>query len=163
MPRNEREALKDTVLPVGRGGKDDLYPVLVTKGTVVSYDLYTMHRRTNCYERPERWENDKLQPCWGYLPFDGGPRICAGQRYALTEAGYVVVRLVQDFRVLAKQDAGSRQKLMTLTLSSAMGRRCALLPHKRLIEAVIVVLKSFFFEYATISLYYFVLIRTTKL
>ena len=28
------------------------------------------------------------------------PRICVGQRYALTEAGYVVVRMAQEFRIL---------------------------------------------------------------
>lgn len=34
---------------------------------------------------------------WHYLAFSGGPRICLGQQYALTEAGYVTVRLCQEF------------------------------------------------------------------
>jgi cytochrome P450 len=31
------------------------------------------------------------------LPFDGGPRICVGQRFVLTEAGYATFRLMQTF------------------------------------------------------------------
>jgi cytochrome P450 len=136
VPRNEREALKDTVLPVG-GGKDGLSPVFVPKGTIVAYNLYAMHRRMDFYGsdaedfRPERWENDKLRPRWGYLPFNGGPRICVGQRYALTEAGYVVVRMAQEFRILLSQDAGPWEESLTLTLSSRTGRRYVLLPRKR--------------------------------
>jgi cytochrome P450 len=131
VPRNEREALKDTVLPVG-GGKDGLSPVFVPKGTIVAYNLYAMHRRMDFYGpdaekfRPERWENDKLRPRWGYLPFNGGPRICVGQRYALTEAGYVVVRMAQEFRVLLSQDAGPWEELLTLTLSSRNGTKVCL-------------------------------------
>jgi len=44
---------------------------------------------------PERWEGRK--PGFEYLPFNGGPRICLGQQFALTEAGYIVVRLLQRF------------------------------------------------------------------
>jgi cytochrome P450 len=133
VPRNEREALQDTVLPVG-GGKDGLSPVFVPKGTVVSYNLYAMHRRTDFYGpdaevfRPERWEDDKLRPRWGYLPFNGGPRICVGQRYALTEAGYVVVRMAQEFRELTSQDAGLWEESLTLTLSSRNGTKVCLTP-----------------------------------
>ncbi|WYZ45797.1 hypothetical protein EsH8_IX_000022 [Colletotrichum jinshuiense] len=133
VPRNEREALRDTVLPVG-GGKDGLSPVFVPKGTVVCYNLYVMHRRTDFYGpdaeefRPERWEDQKLRPRWGYLPFNGGPRICVGQRYALTEAGYVLVRMVQEFRVLDSRDAGPWEESLTLTLCSRNGTKVSLIP-----------------------------------
>jgi cytochrome P450 len=45
--------------------------------------------------RPERWEGRKMD--WNYIPFSGGSRVCLGQQYALTEAGYVVVRMLQTF------------------------------------------------------------------
>ena len=35
---------------------------------------------------PERWEN-WTPKSWNYIPFNGGPRICIGQQFALTEMG----------------------------------------------------------------------------
>ena len=61
-----------------------------------------MHRRKDLYGpdaeeyHPERWEN--MRPGWEFLPFNGGPRICLGQQLALAEAGYVTVRLMQQFK-----------------------------------------------------------------
>jgi cytochrome P450 len=78
--------------------------------------------------RPERWENDKLRPRWGYLPFNGGPRIFVGQRYALTEARYVVVCMAQEFQILLSQDAGPWEESLTLTLSSRNRTKVCLTP-----------------------------------
>ncbi|KAE8380336.1 cytochrome P450 [Aspergillus bertholletiae] len=133
VPRNQREAIRDTVLPLG-GGEDGLSPVFVPKGTLVSYNIYAMHRRTDFYGsdaekfRPERWEEGKLQPRWEYLPFNGGPRICLGQRYALTEASYVLVRMVQEFRMLESRDPGPWEESLALTLCSRNGARVGLIP-----------------------------------
>ncbi|KAH1662632.1 hypothetical protein KXX46_006230 [Aspergillus fumigatus] len=131
VPRNERQAVRDTVLPLG-GGSDGLSPVFVPKGTIVSYNVYVMHRRPGLYGpdaeefRPERWEDGKLQPRWGYLPFNGGPRICIGQRYALTEVSYVLVRMAQEFRVLESRDPGPWEESLALTLCSRNGTRVCL-------------------------------------
>ncbi|EAW15604.1 cytochrome P450 [Aspergillus fischeri NRRL 181] len=133
VPRNERQAVRDTVLPLG-GGSDGLSPVFVPKGTIVSYNLYAMHRRPDFYGpdaeefRPERWEDGRLQPRWGYLPFNGGPRICIGQRYALTEVSYVLIRMVQEFRVLESRDPGPWEESLALTLCSRNGTRVCLIP-----------------------------------
>lgn len=84
VPGNTREAACDTVLPRG-GGKDGKEPIFVKKGTPVLYNVYTMHRRKDLYGedadvcRPERWEG--LRPGWGFLPFNGGPRICLGREF----------------------------------------------------------------------------------
>ncbi|KAJ5761620.1 hypothetical protein N7533_003659 [Penicillium manginii] len=131
VPRNNREAIRNTVLPLG-GGQDGLSPVFVPKGTFVSYNVYAMHRRTDIYGpdaevfRPERWEDGKLQPRWGYLPFNGGPRICIGQRYALTEVGYVLVRMAQKFRVLESRDPGPWEESRGLTVTSKNGTKVGL-------------------------------------
>lgn len=82
VPGNNRVAIRDTVIPVG-GGPDEKSPIMVPKGTAVSYSVWSMHRRKDFFGedseefRPERWE--KLRPGWEYLPFNGGPRICIGK------------------------------------------------------------------------------------
>jgi cytochrome P450 len=89
VPVNSRTATRTTILPVG-GGDDLQSPVLVSKGTVVGYSVYSMHRRPDLYGmdaelfRPERWDekmplkDSKINAKWGYLPFNGGPRVCLG-------------------------------------------------------------------------------------
>jgi cytochrome P450 len=52
---------------------------------------------------PDRWENWQPKP-WQYVPFNGGPRICIGQNFALTEMAYVLVRLVQKYERLESRD-----------------------------------------------------------
>lgn len=131
IPRNGREALKDTILPVG-GGEDGMSPVFVPKGTQVTFNLYAMHRRTDIYGpdaevfRPERWEDDKLRPGWAYLPFNGGPRICIGQQYALSEAAYVVVRMAQEFETVDSADPGPWEEALGLSLTSQNGTKVRL-------------------------------------
>lgn len=120
---NFRVAQKDTVLPTG-GGKDGTAPVFVSKGTAVAYSVYFTQRMEEYYGKdaksfkPERWaENRKLG--WAYLPFNGGPRICLGQQFALTEASYTVVRLIQMFPNLVSAYKGDYppKKMLHLTLS----------------------------------------------
>ena len=91
VPINMRQATKATVLPVG-GGPNGSSPILVRKGEAVSYSVYAMHRRKDLYGedadqfRPDRWEPgsakgpDLRHIGWGYLPFNGGPRVCLGRK-----------------------------------------------------------------------------------
>ncbi|KAG6030403.1 hypothetical protein E4U41_000109 [Claviceps citrina] len=133
VPVNARQALKDTVLPVG-GGPDGESPVFVAKGTRVVYSTYAMHRRQDFFGpdadefRPERWEDGKLLPRWEYLPFNGGPRVCLGQQYALTEVSYVTVRIAQEFVGLESRDPGPWEERLTLTLCSRNGTKVCLEP-----------------------------------
>ncbi|KAK9234456.1 cytochrome P450 [Lipomyces kononenkoae] len=129
VPLNYRCAVQDTVLPVG-GGLDGKLPVLVRKGDTVAYSVYVMHRRKDLYGedadefRPERWSEGKSWS-WEYLPFNGGQRICLGQQYALTEAGYTIVRLLQEFDTLESTEPPEPEcfplKRALLTMSKATG------------------------------------------
>lgn len=91
-----------------------------------------MHRRTDFFGpdaeefRPERWMDGQLRPRWEYLPFNGGPRICVGQRYALTEVGYVLVRMAQEFKTLESRDPGPWIESLALTLCSHNGTQVSL-------------------------------------
>ena len=81
-----------------------------------------MHRRPDVWGddadefRPDRWEGKKVG--WEYLPFNGGPRICLGQQFALTEAGYVLVRLLQKYDSIESLDTDPVIK-SNLTLTSS--------------------------------------------
>ncbi|KUM59964.1 hypothetical protein ACN42_g7154 [Penicillium freii] len=130
-PFNIREANKDTYLPVG-GGPDGKSPVHVPKGHEVIFSVYTLHRNTEVFGpdvdefRPERWE--KIRPGWAYLPFNGGPRICIGQQFALTEAGYTISRIMQQFETIENRDPNPWTEDLGLTLASANGTKVALTP-----------------------------------
>ncbi|TVY36228.1 Cytochrome P450 monooxygenase [Lachnellula subtilissima] len=131
VPMNSRVAVRDTTIPLG-GGPDGKSPVLVKKGQSVNYAAYVMQRRTDIYGedalefKPERWE--KLRPSWQYLPFNGGPRICIGQQFALTEASYTVIRLLQSFSSIEKRDDSELLEYLTLTAAVRGGVNVGLTP-----------------------------------
>ncbi|KAK3675515.1 hypothetical protein LTR78_004598 [Recurvomyces mirabilis] len=107
VPINSRQAMKHTTLPAG-GGPDGKSPIAVRKGQFVAFSVYLMQRRKDLWGedalefKPERWE-EKV-PAWQYLPFLGGPRICIGQQFALTEASYLLIRLLQKFDKIEPTD-----------------------------------------------------------
>ncbi|KAJ0413289.1 cytochrome P450 [Aspergillus carlsbadensis] len=113
VPVNFRQAVRDTSLPVG-GGRTGRSPIYIRRGDMVGYNVYAMHRRTDTWGadahvfRPERWGENPPRG-WEFLPFNGGPRICLGQQYALVEAGYTTARHLQEFDVLenAQLDPGA--------------------------------------------------------
>lgn len=168
VPVNTRTALKTTVLPTG-GGPNRKSPVLIPKGTPVAYSVYTMHRRPDLYGmdaelfRPERWDEDmplnhtSVDAKWGYLPFNGGPRLCLGSKFfafqldqageyhsiltrgsfavdlALTEAAYTIVRILQKFPTIKLPEGevvelmGVEKQTMTLVMSITEGCKVRLL------------------------------------
>lgn len=111
--------------------------------------------------RPDRWDEDMplndtpVNAKWGYLPFNGGPRICLGSKsssiqielrallntypcsfivdLALTEAAYTIVRIVQRFPTikLPKGEVvdlmGVEKQTMTLVMSITEGCKVRLL------------------------------------
>ncbi|KAH8592233.1 cytochrome P450 alkane hydroxylase-like protein [Bisporella sp. PMI_857] len=110
VPFNSRCANRDTTLPRG-GGPDGQSKVFIPAGTQVDYAVHVLHHRKDIWGPdaeefiPERWENRKAG--WEFLPFNGGPRICLGQQFALTEASYVTVRLLQRFDRIENMDMDS--------------------------------------------------------
>ncbi|MCJ1396047.1 hypothetical protein MMC18_008934 [Xylographa bjoerkii] len=137
VPLNGRQAIVDTVLPMG-GGKDGLSPCLIPKGQTVVWSLYAMHRRTDLFGedanifRPERWLDDGekkgLRVGWNYLPFNGGPRVCIGQQLALTETAYMTVRLMQEFSMLESRDPEPWREKMGVTCTGSGGCKVVLTP-----------------------------------
>jgi len=134
VPGNSRFANKDTIIPRGGGPNGDA-PVFVPKGGVVAYNVFSMHRRKDIYGddaeefRPERWASEEgLRPGWGYLPFNGGPRVCVGQQFALAEASYTIVRILQEFKGMENRDPSEWVEGLALTLATATGVKVAMIP-----------------------------------
>ncbi|KAI0595974.1 cytochrome P450 alkane hydroxylase [Biscogniauxia sp. FL1348] len=138
IPLVSRTALRDTILPVG-GSPDQHSPIFVAKGTSVLYSAYSLHRRPDLYGmdaevfRPERWEEGGLRSWegthrgWTYMPFGGGPRSCLGMDFALTEAAYTIVRILQSYPTLRLPEgerirlSGQERQTMTVVLRPTDG------------------------------------------
>jgi len=77
---------------------------------------------------PDRWSTGQPKP-WTYIPFNGGPRICIGQQFALTEMGYTIVRLLQRFEkvesLMGKVDGGKPMLKAEIVLQPGQGVRVA--------------------------------------
>ncbi|RDW59956.1 hypothetical protein BP6252_13043 [Coleophoma cylindrospora] len=116
VPFNIRSALTDTSLP-GLPGEPD---ITVVAGDAVIYSTLALQRRPDIYPptsplfadpaifSPDRWDNWSPPP-WSYLPFNGGPRICIGQNFALTEMAYVMVKLLQKYERLEYRGEWNKQ------------------------------------------------------
>ena len=121
------------------------------KGGILAWHVYTMHRRKDIYGpdadefKPERWESKDLRPHWGYLPFNGGPRVCLGrecvldsnrwifltrsiEQYALTEASYTTIRLMQEFKDVESRDPLPWIESLMLTATGYNGAKVGLTP-----------------------------------
>jgi cytochrome P450 len=125
------------MLPTG-GGPDGSSPIMVRRGEVVIMSQYVNSRKKNLYGqdaydfRPERWETGELDGIgWAYFPFNGGPRSCLGEDFAIMEVSYTVVRLLQNFSSIAlplgekNEPVGTEKQRLTLVLSSADGCRAS--------------------------------------
>jgi cytochrome P450 len=82
---------------------------------------------------PSRWT--KWTPvAWTYLPFNGGPRICLGQNFALTEMAYATARMCQTYSRLEERSGYDREShafRTDVTVTPADGVRIGLIPVKR--------------------------------
>ncbi|KAL7947325.1 cytochrome P450 [Trichoderma barbatum] len=82
--------------------------IATLKGDHILYSTIVMQRRKDLYPpvsdafadpaiySPERWEHWTPKP-WQFVPFNGGPRICIGQNFAMTEMAFTLVRLLQRY------------------------------------------------------------------
>lgn len=109
----------------------------MSKGTVLAYSLYAMHRRADLFGmdaevfRPERWNEempfmkDTTTLNWAYLPFHGGSRSCLGMDFALTEASYAITVILRERPNLTwmgeRTITGNEKQAVSLVLSLAGG------------------------------------------
>ncbi|KAG9044823.1 hypothetical protein FS837_007482 [Tulasnella sp. UAMH 9824] len=103
VPANLRQANQSSVWVT-----DDGTRYYIPKGVNVTWSTIGLHRRKDLWGPdalvfdPDRWLDERnkkyyLANPFIYLPFHGGPRTCLGQQFALNEASFFVIRLLQAF------------------------------------------------------------------
>ena len=78
----------------------------VLPGALFIISPYAMHRHPGVWERPEGFDpgrfaggGERRPPRFAYIPFGGGPRLCIGNHFALTEARLILAMVAQRFRL----------------------------------------------------------------
>jgi len=79
----------------------------VARGTTVLMSQWVVHRDPRFFDepeafRPERWTPGRSSelPKYSYFPFGGGPRLCIGSTFAMTEAVLLLVTMAQCLRLI---------------------------------------------------------------
>jgi len=97
VPRFDRQALAD----------DRLGEREVAAGAIVSIWPWLLHRHQALWEEPDVFDPDRFRDerrqgrhRFQFIPFGGGPRLCVGMRFAITEALTVLARWLRDWRFM---------------------------------------------------------------
>ncbi|HEX8658366.1 MAG TPA: cytochrome P450 [Hymenobacter sp.] len=103
---------------------DDTYKGLtIPKGSLISLYVYGLHHDEKHWAQPEEFRparfapgQDRPGPTFAYVPFGGGPRLCIGMQFALTEMQLVTLELLRQFDVewVAGQAPVTEKPLITL-------------------------------------------------
>ena len=125
-----REAIEECVI----GG------FRVKKGTTLLMCQWLIHRDPRFFEQPEkfhpeRWTEDfcRSMPKFAYFPFGGGPRLCIGNTFAMTEMVLVLAAIAQRFGFVAQP--GHEVSLWpSFTLRPRNGILAKLVERKRTVE-----------------------------
>jgi cytochrome P450 len=84
----------------------DIGEYTIPAGSSVIMSQWVMHRDGRFYDEPERFRPDRWveerytsAPRFSYFPFGGGPRICIGASFAMTEAVLVLATIAQKWQL----------------------------------------------------------------
>ncbi|WP_426490928.1 cytochrome P450 [Hymenobacter sp. 102] len=84
---------------------DEFRGLPIPKGTLFSIYIHGLHHHPQLWPeaemfRPERFAPDAAPPIppYAYLPFGGGPRLCVGNHFALTEIQLVLLEATRCFQ-----------------------------------------------------------------
>ena len=85
---------------------DEIGGYRIPKGSVVLLSPYLTHRHPAFWSDPERFDPERFTPervaarhRFAYFPFGGGPHLCIGNTFALTEAMLVLATVAQRYHL----------------------------------------------------------------
>ncbi len=102
---------------------DEYHGLHIPKGTLFSLYFYGLHHDEKYWPDPEQFRPARFAPGparpvhpAAYVPFGGGPRLCIGMQFALTEMQLVTLELLRRFDVewVAEQAPVTMRPLITL-------------------------------------------------
>ncbi|MFD6949689.1 MULTISPECIES: cytochrome P450 [unclassified Nocardiopsis] len=99
------------ILPRRALADDEIGGYRVPAGSDVLICPYTLHRRPDSWEDPDRFDPDRFGPGrrdgrhrYAYIPFGAGPRVCVGSNLGMMEAVFVLAVVSRELRLRLPQD-----------------------------------------------------------
>ncbi len=103
-------------------GPDQVNELALSKGDTVAIFIYGLHRNPAYWESPHEFLPERMAPDAKkafpphlYIPFGGGPRLCIGNQFAITEMQIALAMLIQRFE-FARTDEGPISLIPSITL-----------------------------------------------
>lgn len=102
---------------------DEFQGLKIPAGTLFSLYFHGLHHDAKYWEAPEEFRPARFGPgqprpvqANAYVPFGGGPRLCIGMQFALTEMHLVALELLRQFDIewVPGQPEATLQPLVTL-------------------------------------------------
>ncbi len=101
---------------------DEILGFHIPAGSMLAISPYVTHRDPAFWEQPYRFDPDRFLPersksrhRFAYFPFGGGPRLCIGRDFALTEATLIMALIARRFELrLAPGAVVEEQPVATL-------------------------------------------------
>lgn len=95
----------------------------IRKGSVVYTFPWVVHRDPRWFPDPDRFsperftpDQEKQRPAFAYFPFGGGPRVCIGNAFAMTEMVLVLAVILQQLEISLRPDQGAVGLLAQMSL-----------------------------------------------
>lgn len=118
--------------------EDDIGGYPIPAGSLVSVSTYLTHRHPDFWPHPHQFDPDRFTPQaeaarhrYAYLPFGGGPRLCIGNNFAMTEATLILATLAPHFRLtLAASQPILPDPLITLRVKGHLPMTVTPLPYR---------------------------------
>jgi cytochrome P450 len=109
----------------------------IDAGSIIAINPYMMHHHPKFWKDPETYNPDRFSEDeakkmhkFVYFPFGGGPRICIGRDFAMTELMLSLAMVIQKHDLALTSGWAVRAKA-NMTLSPDPGVRVRLLPRER--------------------------------
>ncbi len=85
---------------------DEICGYRVPANALVVTSPYVTHRQAAVWREPETFDPDRFteervagRPRFAFYPFGGGPRLCIGDQFAMTEARLIIASVAQRYRL----------------------------------------------------------------